>query len=381
MIFGLKYVPNHGVYRLHEAFDHFIRTGCDQKSFGAACFPGWFAPVFQDCPKLRTLSKKLWRSFRTSAQDLSRVRSIWNGLGNVEAICCDDTLTLDFDQPTKATKNAISGLFRYLYVECLGVDCCKHHCGDIDDHYAQFRKECSTVCPFCGLETYPDPECGYRAAYDHYLCKRSYPLLAVSFRNLVPICDSCNKAPQKHDTDMLRCENGTRRKAYYPFGRVGGARVSVSWTEKPTLGNQGKCEIKVAPKNPAESGQITTWIAVYRILQRGAARIQSRYDTWLKEVLRHRGFATKPTIAELRAFFRDEAQVLIEETTLRQETNALYKHGVCAYLADTASDAELEGIACIATSRVVHTPIAVDLRCCRFRGQSNSLFSPVGILM
>jgi hypothetical protein len=57
--------------------------------------------------------------------------------------------------------------------------------------------------------------------------------------------------------------------------------------------------------------------------------------------------------------FKREAQALTEDVTLRRETDALYKHGVCAYLADAASDAELEGIAYIATSKVVNTPVAV----------------------
>lgn len=68
---------------------------------------------------------------------------------------------------------------------------------------------------------------------------------------------------------------------------------------------------------------------------------------------------TCSTVAELRELFRREAQALIEHSVLRRETDALYKHGLCAYLADVASDSELEGIAYLATSRAVFTPVAV----------------------
>lgn len=359
MIFGLSYIPQHGVYRLHDAFDHFIKIGCDQAVFGAACFPDWFGSVFRGCRKLRALSEELWKAFKASDQDLSHVRAMWNCLLNVETLCNDCTHSLVFDQPSEAVTTAIRNLFDYLYDDCLGVKCCKSACGDIDAHYAQFRKECATVCPFCGLESYPDFGCGYRAAYDHFLCRSSYPLLSVCFRNLVPICDSCNKAPQKGNKDMLRCEKGLRRKAYYPFGNVGGVTISVKWLVKRTLGNPGQCELSIEPKVPEESDKVTTWITVYRIPERASARIQSNFDTWLKAVLRHRGFATKPTVSQLRDLFKKEAQALTEDTTLRRETDALYKHGVCAYLADAASDAELEGIAYIATSKVVNTPVAV----------------------
>jgi hypothetical protein len=359
MIFGLSYIPQHGVYRLHDAFDHFLNSGCDQTAFGAACFPDWFGSVFRGCPKLRKLSEELWKAFKTSDQDLSRVRTIWKRLIDVETLCNDCTHSLDFDQPSSAVTTAIRNLFDYLYDECLRAECCKMACGDIDTHYAQFRKESATVCPFCGLESYPDFGCGYRAAYDHFLCRRSYPLLSVCFRNLVPICDSCNKAPQKGDKDMLRSEKGLRRKTYYPFGNVGGVNISVKWAEKRSLGNPGRCELSIGPKVPAESEKVKTWITVYRIPERAAARIQSSFDAWLKALLRHRGFATKPTVAQLREFFRGEAQALTEDTTLRRETDALYKHGLCAYLADVAGDAELEGIAYLATSGAVFTPVAV----------------------
>jgi hypothetical protein len=347
------------VYSLHEAFDHFIKTGCDQNAFSASCFPAWFAPVFGGCPKLRELSEELWKALVASGQDLTRVRMMWNSLGDVETLCSDSTQLLVFAQPSEGATTAIRNLFDYLYDGCLGVKCCKTTCGDIDAHYAQFRKECATVCPFCGLEAYPDFGCGYRAAYDHFLCRSSYPLLSVCFRNLVPVCDSCNKAPQKGNKDMLRCEEGLRRKTYYPFGNVGGVTISVKWPSKRTLGNPGQCELSIGPKVPAESEQVKTWITVYRVPERAAARIQSNFDTWLKAVLRHRSFTTKPTVSQLRDLFRGEAQALTEETTLRRETDALYKHGVFAYLADEASDAELEGIAYIATSKVINPPVAV----------------------
>ena len=359
MIFGLTFIPQHGVYRLHEAFDHFLQTGCNEAVFSASCFPDWFAPVFRGCPKLQELSENLWSSLRASAQDLNRVRAMWSCLSDVENLCSDLTHSLAFDQPTDETLDAIRKLFDYLYDKCLGVKCCKTTCGDIDNHYACFRREFATVCPFCGLETYPDEDCGYRAAYDHYLCRSSYPLLSVCFRNLVPICDSCNKAPQKGNKDMLRGENGSRRKSYYPFGSVGGVTISVTWPVRRTLGDPGRCELSIGPRVLAESEHVKTWITVYRIRERATARIQSNFDTWLKAFLRVKGFNTKPTVAQLRQFFRVEAMALNEESALRRETDALYKHGVFSYLADVATNAELEGIASIATSKVVNTPVAV----------------------
>jgi hypothetical protein len=134
MIFGLSYIPQHGVYKLHDAFDYFIRTGCDQRAFDAACFPVWFGVVFRGCPKLRDLSQVLWEKLRASAQDLARVKAMWNSLRNVETLCSDCTQTLVFDQPSEPVTKAIRNLFDYLYDDCLRVKCYKAVCGDIDAH-------------------------------------------------------------------------------------------------------------------------------------------------------------------------------------------------------------------------------------------------------
>src|SRR4029450_13922624 len=142
MIFGLTYIPHHGVYRLHEAFDHFIQTGSDHDAFSASCFPDWFAPVFRGCRKLREMSEELWKVFKASGEDVTRVRTMWNSLRNVETLCSDCTQLRVFAQPSEAATKAIRNLFDYLYDDCLGVKCCKTACGDIDAHYAQFRKEC-----------------------------------------------------------------------------------------------------------------------------------------------------------------------------------------------------------------------------------------------
>src|SRR5204863_1961859 len=99
-------------------------------------------PVVRDCSKLRELSEALWSSLRVSAQDLTRVRDAWTCLNNVEAICCDCSHSLVFDQPSDATTEAIRNLFAYLYDDCLGLRCYKSTCGDINKHYEQFRLTC-----------------------------------------------------------------------------------------------------------------------------------------------------------------------------------------------------------------------------------------------
>jgi len=41
-----------------------------------------------------------------------------------------------------------------------------------------------------------------RAEYDHFFNKNRYPLLALSFYNLIPICSTCNKKKSDNDFDL-----------------------------------------------------------------------------------------------------------------------------------------------------------------------------------
>ena len=49
-------------------------------------------------------------------------------------------------------------------------------------------------CPFCNRQfIITNSEAGVRPDFDHFLPKSKYPVLAVSFYNLIPICSTCNK--------------------------------------------------------------------------------------------------------------------------------------------------------------------------------------------
>lgn len=51
-----------------------------------------------------------------------------------------------------------------------------------------------TVCPYCNRNYINSSEEKTSAQFDHFINKSSYPILSVSFYNLVPVCSSCNHA-------------------------------------------------------------------------------------------------------------------------------------------------------------------------------------------
>lgn len=72
------------------------------------------------------------------------------------------------------------------------------------------------VCPYCGMEVVRQSTRSKRQI-DHYLPKRKYPFLALSYYNLIPACDLCNEVPNKGATDPL--DQRERMKVImHPYG-------------------------------------------------------------------------------------------------------------------------------------------------------------------
>lgn len=63
-----------------------------------------------------------------------------------------------------------------------------------------------SVCPYCGRQWIDMAEEGGRISkpnIDHFLPKSKYPFLAMSFYNMIPACETCNKMENKGDMDPV----------------------------------------------------------------------------------------------------------------------------------------------------------------------------------
>jgi len=62
------------------------------------------------------------------------------------------------------------------------------------------------VCPYCGRQWIDIAEVDGRLSkpnIDHFLPKSKYPFLAMSFFNMIPACDTCNKIENKGEMDPV----------------------------------------------------------------------------------------------------------------------------------------------------------------------------------
>lgn len=85
-------------------------------------------------------------------------------------------------------------------------------------HYTLcYEAHAHKVCAFCGCEEFSAPG-GLTEDLDHYLCKSRFSFAAVNLRNLVPMGPKCNQKV-KRSKNILRDDNGDRRKAFYPYSQ------------------------------------------------------------------------------------------------------------------------------------------------------------------
>ncbi|EKZ9180001.1 hypothetical protein OC503_19325 [Vibrio vulnificus] len=118
---------------------------------------------------------------------------------------------------TAEIQDAADKLFRFLFDEQItsllldSGECLR------DFHYnAIYENLPARLCPFCGLEPFRSRTSGPRHPLDHYLPISKYPFVGADFRNITPMCDTCNTG-YKGDKDILLDDTGQRKRCVNPY--------------------------------------------------------------------------------------------------------------------------------------------------------------------
>ena len=136
------------------------------------------------------------------------------------------------------------------------------------------------LCAFCGCEYFDAPGAP-REALDHYISYERYPFAAANLHNLVPMGNKCNSR-YKLAQDILRADDGSRRRSYYPYGEI--PEMSISLNDSiPFAGVGGELpcwDIQFC----VESEEVDTWLTVFCIRERYARDVLNEgFKSWLQE--------------------------------------------------------------------------------------------------
>lgn len=164
----------------------------------------------------------------------------------------------------------------------------KKELGDLKSHVDSFCKTNDEgICPFCGLEETRDENYTTRDPYDHYLPRHKYPFNSVNFRNLAPMCHTCNSS-YKTTKDPISRSPGTRQKAYAPLD------ATVTLPEVKVALDTAKIQ-KLAPSDiTLQIGSAThpdeckTWQWLFGIQERYKGKLCKKRGAyaWLQTVLK-----------------------------------------------------------------------------------------------
>src|SRR5689334_7994939 len=92
MIYGLRFVDDHPVYRLHSTVGYFLEHGLQQGQFGATCFEAWFYPIVQGAPALRTRFRAVFEEARGRPQSTrDSIATVWKCHDEVQRLCDDSS--------------------------------------------------------------------------------------------------------------------------------------------------------------------------------------------------------------------------------------------------------------------------------------------------
>lgn len=277
MIYSLTQVTS-DIDKIYEVPLEFLKNAQLLKTCSDTLVPLWFRPVYNRCPGVNKRFETLFKAFkRLNKTKQNELISVYTTSKDIQNICSDLTNIYNgIDKFDKPIRKPLRNLFEFLFNETIGTAVFKANSNmHIDDHYELFQKINSNihVCPFCGLETYPNPEFR-RAEYDHYLPISVYPWLGVNFNNLVPMGDHCNG--KKNATNLLYSDYsaGTRRLVWYPYEWIDHT-VTLCCKKKPTLKDMGgEWEVRFKARSSKNQDKIKTWNDVFDIPSRFNNHIQ-----------------------------------------------------------------------------------------------------------
>jgi hypothetical protein len=266
----------------------------------------------------------------------------------IRKLCEDTSFPLEFlDSRLKELNREVKELFRHLYDETISATTFLRAISGASmfDHYRKFRSINAIVCPFCGIEDYPDKKSGSRASYDHYLARALYPFAGVNFENLVPMCKGCNEWPNKHHNDILFTskKRGKRRQVFFPYGDKSGIKVKVACVTKPSLEKKaGKWQVTLEPVNAKDSEKVKTWSRVFRLSPRLEARLEEKFDVWTRYFLASTFENAQCSVTALRSAFKHQAKILSAPYYLRNRRESVLQGAFFNYLGKDGEEEVLQ---------------------------------------
>lgn len=295
MIYTLNY-PTHSLERVNQVIHEFIKNSIPNCNYSRDLFPEWFRDVLA-----KSKSKTGFKSFENKFEDVhqafqaldiiarQRIFDLFDEGLDIQSLCNDRQKEVILTENYPVLHEALKALIKeHFYGTALSSNKTIEEKlnTSLKQHYTEFKTKNrgGRVCPFCGLHEYGLLDGEAKDDYDHLLYKEKYPLYAVNFSNLVPMCKSCNQSGVKGTADVLYDnDTGLRRSSYYPYQNNLGVKITVeNFFAADMLPNVlkekfpfGYYNLAITHNEIEEEEKVNTWKTVFKI--------NIRFNSYLSE--------------------------------------------------------------------------------------------------
>ena len=336
---------------LNDVLGHFLKRAVRSTRYTKTrLFPTEFLPVHDD--NRNTVEAKFRLVFseikKLDRSEKAKLLKAYRSQQRIEDICSDKSININyFSELPQSLQTPLKALGKYLYDSVLGFLAftgLEQINDSLSQHFQRFIHVNGRICCFCGIHEYEeqlantDVKKQWRAAYDHYFPKAIFPLAAVNFDNLIPICFQCN-SKAKSSAQPCLCPNNGQQFAFYPYDDSTHGKLKFTpditgstsiidgdiWTVEPLQTNVSTVDYE----------KQQSWDRVFKISLRVQERINRFYKKWFESVLDEH----PDNIPALKRAFQNKATNLIQQ--IKHKRDAHHKALVYAKFA-TMDDDKLE---------------------------------------
>ncbi|MBG6233779.1 hypothetical protein IWX76_000334 [Pedobacter sp. CAN_A7] len=165
------------------------------------------------------LKKKDLKLLKSAVLNNNQIRKLCTG--ELNPVLYEDIINLNAD-----LAKYLKVFCDHLYKHSINLEAFYSVYGKVESYYRKFAGA-DLTCRFCGIGNILGQFHSKRSALDHYFPKGLFPFSSVNFKNLIPICDTCN-SKYKLEQNPIRTPKkkkgkgfigNEKIKTFYPFRR------------------------------------------------------------------------------------------------------------------------------------------------------------------
>ncbi len=286
MLFQLNQVQTN-LRRIEEIPNTFFQNIQLQEQFGDELFPPWFREYYGNrTDGLFQRARDLYNEIKNSGREDDIVDGYISSI-QIESKCLNiDSILFYCESVSDELFVAAKEYFHYLYKSLDYEWVNKLSETSVNDYIREFKTlNRINICPVCGNEKIKSSKYEARAALDHWLCKAKYPFSSVSWDNLFPLGEGCNRPPVKGEKEIIWIDNdrSIRQTFFYPFNWLGEIQISLECIEEPSIENltNGSWKFNFIGNDANHQDLINKWDVFFGINDRWIDETLNEFiETW-----------------------------------------------------------------------------------------------------